>query len=85
MSRLLRAAPQLRQLTFDCDDAHSVLSGVLRPAGSFMPPFHLQLRHLAVTSENSPLSVSARCGVRLRQRHFPRLRRFTVGDEEYPV
>jgi hypothetical protein len=52
-----------------------------------MPSFHLQLRHLAVTSEESSLEVPlpGGCGVRLRQRHFPRLRRLTVGDTEYPV
>jgi hypothetical protein len=94
MARLLRAAPQLRRLTFEMyfaryEDVHWILSGAFRPAGSFMVmPFHLQLRHLAVSSETLPVDdvpVPRGCGVRLRQRHFPRLRRLTVGDTEYPV
>jgi hypothetical protein len=87
MARLLRAAPQLRQLTIDSEAVQWVLSGAFRPSGSLMPPFHLQLRHLAVTSEDSPLDVPVPrdCGVRLRQRHFPRLRRLTVGDRECSV
>jgi hypothetical protein len=90
VARLLRAAPQLRQLTFDVyfpEDAQWVLSGAFTRERSFMRPFHPQLRHLAITSEHSPMGVrvSGGCGVRLRQRHFPRLRRLTVEDEDYPV
>jgi hypothetical protein len=89
MARLLRVAPQLRQLTFHLDypqDVQWVLSEAFTPKRSFRG-VHLQLRHLAVTSEYSDLDVRVPggCGVRLRQRHFPRLRRLTVDDEEYPV
>jgi hypothetical protein len=69
------------------EDVHWVLTKTFTPQRFVMRPFHLQLRHLAVTSEDSPLDVPvrAKCGVRLRQCHFPRLRRLTVGDREYPV
>jgi hypothetical protein len=90
VARLLRAAPELRQLTFDVyypKDAQWVLSEAFTPVWAFMRPFHLQLRHLAITSESSPMGVRVPggCGARLRQRHFPRLRRLTVEDEDYPV
>jgi hypothetical protein len=92
MARLLRAAPHLRQLTFD-------MYGMENPLRVFLETFtlepasagvvHSKLRHIAVTSKyfppDLPVPVPAGCGVRLRQRHFPALRRFTVDDEEHPV
>jgi hypothetical protein len=42
------------------------------------------MRHVAITSEHPlDLPVAGECGVRLRQRHFPRL--LTMDDTEYPV
>jgi hypothetical protein len=91
--RFLRAAPHLRQLTFVMyhavrEDVHWVLSGAFATLSrSFTLPLHCQLRHLAVTRDLFPVDVPvpAGCGVRLRRRHFPGLRRLTVGDNEYPV
>jgi hypothetical protein len=95
MPWLLREAPQLRQLTFDvfgCKHALWVLSDAATPKPPFTGPAfvglaHPRLRHLALTSMTYPLDVSVPrgCGARLRQRHFPRLRRLTVQDEDYPV
>jgi hypothetical protein len=83
LTRLLRAAPHLRQLTFDVrgsTDMRWVLSDVPAYAGLAHP----ELRHVALVSMHSE-PVPDGCGVRLRQRHFPRLRRLTVDDEEYSV
>jgi hypothetical protein len=51
---------------------------------------HPRLRHVAVTSmfREAGGPVRGVCGVLLRQRHFPRLRRLIAGAEsgvEYPV
>jgi hypothetical protein len=85
VARLLRAAPHLRQLTLDfCDpaDLRWVLSDVPACAGLA----HSCLRHVVLVGlSHSPLDVPDGCGARLRQRHFPRLRRLTMDDEEYPV
>jgi hypothetical protein len=93
MALVLRAAPQLRHFTFDVfrtlwRNALDLFSGphfALRRSCPLL--VHLQLRHVAIKSEDSPLDVPVPggCGVRLRRRHFPRLRRLTVGQEEYPV
>jgi hypothetical protein len=91
MPLLLRAAPQLRQLAFEvllCDHMRWVLSDECTPEPAFAPEAaHPRLRHVIVTSMCALLDVPVPdgCGVRLRQRHFPCLRRFTVDDEEYPV
>jgi hypothetical protein len=92
VARVLRAAPQLRDFTFDVHfalwrNALAVFSGAYTLQRSFPPLAHLQLRRMAIFSENSPLDVPVPggYGVRLRRRHFPRLRRFAVGDREYPV
>jgi hypothetical protein len=86
MAQLLRGAPHLRRLTFHTYGwAH--LSWVLSDEfTSEQGLVHPRLRHVAFTSEcvldgSSP----GGCGARLRQRHFPRLRRLTVAEEEYPV
>jgi hypothetical protein len=89
IARLLREAPQLRQLTFD---VHYWVPWF------FSDPFtlvqdrtgliHPKLRHVAINSNRySSLdgAVPDGYGVRLRQRYFPRLRQFTLDDEEYPV
>jgi hypothetical protein len=86
MARLLCAAPCLRQLTFyvrESAHARRLLSDELAFAGLAHP----RLRHVAFTRADSALDVPvpSGCGVRLRQRHFPRLRRLTVDGEEYPV
>jgi hypothetical protein len=101
-ARLLRAAPQLRKLTFDvCEcarvEALWVLSDAVTADTVFAGLFHPRVRHVAITSEKISITgvyptryrvevpVSDGCGVRLRQRHFPRLRRLTANEEEYPV
>jgi hypothetical protein len=93
MALFLREAPHLRQLTFDVwESEHAlwVLSRKFSPVPAFAELGHPGLRHVAVSGEHSPSSrvdvpVPGRCGVRLRQRHFPRLRRLSVDDVEYPV
>jgi hypothetical protein len=90
MARLLRAAPQLRQLTFEVlvrDHALWALSDESTPKSAFAGLVHPKLRHIDVTSVYLPVHVhvSDGCGERLRHRHFPRLRRLTVNDAEYPV
>jgi hypothetical protein len=87
---LLRAAPHLRQLT-----VHTYVWAHVRWVLSDNFPsqlnlVHPRLRHVAFTNECPPrvrqdVPVPNGCGVRLRQRHFPRLRRLTVDEEEYPV
>jgi hypothetical protein len=101
-ARLLRAAPQLRKLTFDvCEcarvEALWVLSDAVTADTVFAGLFHPRVRHAAITSEKisvtgvyptlhrAEVPVSDGCGARLRQRHFPRLRRLTANDEECPV
>jgi hypothetical protein len=87
MAGLLRQAPQLRQLAFYVQSrAHArwVLSEEFTSEPAFAGLVHL--RHVAISSEHPLcLPVPDGYGVRLRQRHFPNLRRLTVGDEEYPV
>jgi hypothetical protein len=90
IARLLRAAPHLRQLTFYVmARAHAVwvLSGELTSEPAFAGLVHPRLRHVAVMSMflQADGPVSGVCGARLRERHFPRLRRLTMDDEEYPV
>jgi hypothetical protein len=94
MARMLRAAPQLRKLTFDvCEywsvEALWVLRGACTLDAVFAGLFHLRLRHVAIglypTGYRREVPVPDGCGVRLRQRHFPRLRRLIANDEEYPV
>jgi hypothetical protein len=86
MARLLRAAPHLRQLTFD-DVRELADAWVVFDGPAFAGLAHPTLRHVAFTRPYTALDAFApgECGVRLRQRHFPGLRRFTVNDEEYPV
>jgi hypothetical protein len=89
MARLLREAPLLRRWTFHAYDREDVLWGMseFTSKSAFAGLAHPKLRRIAVTS----LYFQARgpapsdCGVRLRQHHFPRLRRLTVDDLEYPV
>jgi hypothetical protein len=91
MARLLRAAPHLRQLTFyayEWPDVRWVFSDAFTSVPARTGVAHAQLRHVAITSSQDTAldgPVPDGCGVRLRQRHFPRLRRLTVKDEEYPV
>jgi hypothetical protein len=90
MARLLRAAPQLRQFSFEVlvrDHALWVLSDESTPESAFAGLVHLKLQHIAVFSVYLPVHVHVPdgCGVRLRHRHFPRLRRLTVIDAEYSV
>jgi hypothetical protein len=91
MARLLRAAPQLRQFTFDVfynwSERWVISDAFTEPA--FAELVHSRLRHIAITTGHCPLDVPVLvpswCGVQLRQRHFPCLRRLTVYDEEYPM
>jgi hypothetical protein len=88
MSWLLRAAPQLRQFTFDVyrhDHVRWILSDEFTPEPAFAGLAHLRLRHIAVIGVSFAPGEPAPDGVRLRQRHFPRLRRLTVDGEEQPV
>jgi hypothetical protein len=90
MAQLLRAAPQLRQLTFYVqarDHALRVLSEESTSEPAFVGLVHSMLRHVVVTSmfHQARGAVLGECGVRLRQRLFPRLRRLTVDNEEHPV
>jgi hypothetical protein len=89
LARLLRAAPQLRHFAFNFygrDHALRVFSQPLTPEPAFAEVVDSGLRHVAITTEHPlGLPVAGDCGVRLRQRHFPHLRRFSVEDAEYPV
>jgi hypothetical protein len=90
MARLLRLAPRLRQFTFDarrCQHALWVLSDAFTPEPPFVGLVHPRLRHFVVINweRHVDVPVPRGCGARLRQRHFPRLRRLTVDDEDYPV
>jgi hypothetical protein len=90
MARLMRAAPQLRQLTFYVMDRVHALR-VLSEESACEPAWaglvHPRLRRIVVISlfRRTHSLVSRDCGVPLRQRHFPRLRRLTVDGEEFPV
>jgi hypothetical protein len=78
MALLLRATPQLRQLTFGVfhrDQVLWVVSDEFTPAPVFAGLVHRTLRHV-VLSSHIDVPVPGGCGVRLRQHHFPRLRRF---------
>jgi hypothetical protein len=90
VAQLLREAPQLRHLTFYMrtrDHARWVLSEEFTSEPAFAGLIHPRLRHIAVTCMQWKAGgpVPGVCGVRLRQRHFPRLRRLTVDGAEYPV
>jgi hypothetical protein len=90
MARLLREASQLRQLTFYVQaraDADFVLSEEFTSEPAFARLVHYGLRHIAIGSMFLPLArpLPGIWGMRLRQRLFPRLRRLSADDEEYPV
>jgi hypothetical protein len=93
MARLLRAAPQLRHLTFHARGFTHVhwIVDEFTSEPEFAGLVHLKLRRLAITSDDPllavpvPVTVPSRYGVQLRRRHFPRLRRLTVDDKEYSV
>jgi hypothetical protein len=93
MAWLLREAPQLRQLTFRVfrtEHTVWVLSHEAPSESAFAGLVHPRLRHVVVSCEHSEsnhvdVPAPGGCGARLRQQHFPRLRRLTVDDEEYPV
>jgi hypothetical protein len=92
LARLLRAAPHLRRLTVSADNPDYVRWALededdFEFTNSPEPPFagltHPRLRHFAISGDVP--DVPDGCGVRLRERFFPRLRRLTVDEEEYPV
>jgi hypothetical protein len=87
-AKLLRTAPHLRKWTLDmfaCDPTHGwPLSEQFTSEPAFAGLVHPKLRHVVATFMFQQV-VPAKCGVRLRQRHFPRLRRLTVDEEEYPM
>jgi hypothetical protein len=88
VARLLRAAPQLRQLSLHLhfrENMRWALSDAFTPACAFAGIVHPMLRHIVVTMSSLDVIVPAGCGVQLRQRHFPGLRRLTVDEEEYPA
>jgi hypothetical protein len=92
-ARLLRAAPQLRLLTVDiCDegeeeDAVWLSAAELITDPAFAGLVHPRLRHLAVGCEYDarPDDGAADCAFVLQQRQFPRLRRLTLDEQDYPV
>jgi hypothetical protein len=70
------------------DQALWVLSDASAPEElTFAGVAHPSLRHVAIINQYPPQDepLPSDCGARLRQRYFPRLRRLTVYDEEYPV
>jgi hypothetical protein len=82
--RLLRAAPQVRRLTINPERA----STKHIPEAVFAELVHLRLRHLIVERPRDPrfdTEPAVDCGILLRQRSLPRLRRLTVNGQEYPV
>jgi hypothetical protein len=89
LARLLRAAPQLRQLTLELWSR--VGEGFFLTAGepitdpAFAGLIHARLRHLIIENGPRPDCVAADCAFVLQQRHFPRLRRLAVNKQEYPV
>jgi hypothetical protein len=89
-ARLLRAAPHLRQLTLDVtldEPVRNFLLDAFTAELAHTEVLHPTLRHVIVTGMYPPHNalVPKECGVRLRQHHFPCLRRLTVNIEEYPV
>jgi hypothetical protein len=90
LARLLRAAPQLRRVTVEIfkqpeDVSFWLTAGEPITDPAFAGMVHHQLRHLIVRNGPRPENVAADCAVVLRQRHFPRLRRVTVDEQDYPV
>jgi hypothetical protein len=87
VARLMSEAPH------GFEHALWVLSETFTPEPAFAKVVHSRLRHVGITSKYYPqdlpvpvpVPVPDGCGMRLRQRHFPRLRRLTVDDEEHPV
>jgi hypothetical protein len=92
VAQTLRAAPQLRRLTFDGVLIFRGRWGSLKDfftEPAFAGLNHPRLRHIVVTGgclrgSNVPVPPEE-WGVQLRQRPFPCLRRLTVKDEEYAV
>jgi hypothetical protein len=92
LARLLRAAPQLRRLTVDiCFRIKEASLWLTAGAPITHPAFaglvHARLRHLVVGCDHARPDGGAAddCAVLLQQHHFPRLRRLTLNEEEYPV
>jgi hypothetical protein len=90
LTRLLRAAPQLRRLTLilDRDEEDPLWLTAADPVVdlAFAGLVHRWLRHLIVVHNGPrPGEMAADCAVILKQRHFPRLRRLTINRHEYPV
>jgi hypothetical protein len=90
LARVLRAAPQLRRLTleirgyFEADEETEETEEDAGEADEEGPAsseevVHPRLRHLVVVEH-----CEVDCAVML-QRYFPRLRRLTVNDQDYPV
>jgi hypothetical protein len=91
MARLLRAAPQLRYLTFHAYQ-HEHVRWIVNEFASgpeFAGLVHPRLRRVFITRDESllvvPEPVPSLYGVKLRRRHFPRLRRPTMDDKECSV
>jgi hypothetical protein len=86
-ARLLRAAPHLRRLTF-CVFGWVLARCVLLRELTTGSARHPRLRHVAINGQYlrmDDVPPPDECGLRLRQHQFPRLRRLTVEDEEFPV
>jgi hypothetical protein len=92
IARLLFAAPLLRRLTVQVADWGEEIPRLLVVELITDPAFaglvHPRLRHLIVEcgSDAQPDSAAAAdCAFVLQQRRFPRLRRLTLDDQDYPV
>jgi hypothetical protein len=87
LARLLRAAPQLRRLAVEVrpvDGSFWLIAREPITDPAFAGLVHARLRHLIVTTLD-PDTVAADCAFLLRERHFPRLRRFTLNLRDYPA
>jgi hypothetical protein len=84
LERLLRAAPQLRRLTLNCE----ITGKQILEAAFADLRVHPRLRHVVIRNNRGRRSDEAPaedCTLLLRQRYFPQLRRLTVDGQEYPV
>jgi hypothetical protein len=89
MERLLRAAPQLRRLSFDVSNC-SVNPYWIMSVDLSDTLVHDQLRRIAFVQTDFSRPVASFsgnywCGRELRQRHFRRLRRLTYFCTEFPL
>jgi hypothetical protein len=88
LARVLHAAPQLRRLTVEfLLEASDLEDDDEEEEPALAEVVHPRLRHLVVKCSNDEMADDevVDCAVKLQQRYFPRLRRLTVNDQDYPV